>query len=216
MLLAAGSLHSDRCKRPGRLIKKSLDGDMMMLDTITKNKRRIIGLLIIVVTVCVLILLVARHNRRANARAEADRIISGEQQATEEQIHEIIRRFMAGKKWVLDITTQDGRRLKQLLDIRGEIRKSRNYGVAPMIRARADSIIAGERPASETALNVIIVSLQCTTAHAQRTIDQDLQRVKRLRDMCDEMQKSLFQPPHPPFDPNWSTGSTRSSWTNPE
>ena len=158
--------------------------------------------ILLVIALAVVIAFVINYNRKANARTEADQIISGERSATEDQIHEIIRRFMAGKRWVLDITTQDGRRLKQLLDMVDEIRKSRSHDVTPMIRARADSIITGEQPDFEGVIDLIIVSLQCTTAHYQRTIEQDLQRIKRLCEIRDEIQKSHGQPPCPPFDPN--------------
>ncbi len=108
---------------------------MMMVDTNTRNKRKIIGLLILVVTVGVVAAYVIHHYRRVNARAEADRIIAGEQQATPEQISEITHklysvrvawqtRWQYIKYFMEDLTPLDRQRNKRLHEIRAEMRKS--------------------------------------------------------------------------------------------
>jgi len=105
---------------------------MMMLDTITKNKRKIIGLLILVATICVVAAYVIHHNRRANARVSADRIIAGEEQATREQISKIIHklysvRVAAQTRWryiknfMEDLEPLDRQRVKRLSKIRAEL-----------------------------------------------------------------------------------------------
>ncbi len=193
LLLAAGRKFDMHIANTGRLIKKSLDGDMMMLDTITRNKRKIIGLLIIVVTVCVLVLLAASHNRRANARVSADRIIAGEEQATREQIHEIITHLVATKSWTRYGTRLDTLLVERLCEMRYEMWKSRLQTHSTKVREQADRIISGKEQATEEQITEIIYSLSFPSSWPQRLIAQDRRRLQQLQDMLNEMVKSRVQ-----------------------
>ena len=165
-----------------------------------KNKRKIIGLLTVILTVCALVLLAARHNRRVKARAEADRIITFQLQATEGQIRKAITSLLATKSWIRDMTKQDFQRVERLCDMRNEMRKEYKHYRRAWARITADRIISGQHQAIEAQITGIIVGLQLITHETLGMTEQDLQRVERLRDMCDEMRKSRGQPPrHAPF-----------------
>jgi hypothetical protein len=177
---------------------------MMMLDTITKNKRRIIGLLIIVVTVFVLIPLAARHNRKVKARAVADEIITGQRVTNDRYLKKTIASLLRTKSWIWDMTEQDFQRVERLSDLRNEKQISRLRNHRTIIRARADRIIAGEQPATEGEIHTLLYNLQMTTLEARIVLKLDGQRLEQLRDMHNEMRKSRGLPPWAPFDPNWS------------
>lgn len=52
---------------------------------------------------------------------KADRIINGEEPATEEQINKIITTLLATKNWVSNLTEADRQRVDRLREIRNEM-----------------------------------------------------------------------------------------------
>ncbi|MBA7587036.1 hypothetical protein ES708_29046 [subsurface metagenome] len=164
-----------------------------MLDTITRNKRKIIGLIILIVTVCALILLAANYNRRANARAEADIIICGEYQPTREQLSKIITRLVAAKSWTRYSARLDTLRVELLCNMRYEMRKSQLQAHSAKVREQADRVISGKEQATEEQITEIISGLSFPKSWPQRLIAQDRQRLQQLQDMHNAMGKSRHQ-----------------------
>ncbi len=164
-----------------------------MLDTITRNKRKIIGLIILVVAACALVLLAANYNRRANARVKAERIIAGEEQATREQIHKIITRLVAAKSWTRYSARLDTLRVELLCEMRYEMWKSRLQAHSAKVREQADRVISGKEQATEEQITEIISGLSFPKSWPQRLIAQDRRRLQQLQDMRNEMVKSRHQ-----------------------
>ncbi len=161
-----------------------------MLDTITRNKRKIIGLLILVVAACALVLLAANHIRRANARASAERIIAGEEQATREQLNKIITRLVAAKSWTRYSARLDTLLVELLCEMRYEMWKSRLQAHSAKVREQADRIISGKEQVTEEQLDKIIFDLSFPESWPQHPMAQERQRLQQLRDMHSKMVKS--------------------------
>ncbi|MBA7636894.1 hypothetical protein ES703_44522 [subsurface metagenome] len=64
---------------------------------------------------------VTRYIRQTRVEACADRIIAGDQAATEKQINKCITDILTAKTWFRDITEQDRWRVEQLRDMRKEM-----------------------------------------------------------------------------------------------
>lgn len=64
---------------------------------------------------------VTLHAGETQAKAEADRIISGEQPSTEEQLNKIITTLLRAKNFMGRRTEQDRQRIQRLRDIRNEM-----------------------------------------------------------------------------------------------
>ncbi len=71
----------------------------------------LIALSICIVCICL---------RYPRARARADRIIAGQQPATEEDINKLITVILSTKNWITDITEADRQRVDRLRDMRKE------------------------------------------------------------------------------------------------
>jgi len=164
-----------------------------MIKTITRNKGEIIGLLILIGTICAVIFLAASAGSRAKARAEADRIISGEQQATERQVRKIITRLVAAKSWTRYSTEVDTQRVELLCNMRNEMRKSQLQAHSVKVREQADRIISGKEQATEEQITEIIFGLSFPKSWPQRLIAQDRQRLQQLQNMHNAMGKSRHQ-----------------------
>ncbi|GAI60297.1 unnamed protein product [marine sediment metagenome] len=167
-----------------------------------------IELILLTIVLAAVIAFALTHNRRANARAEADRIISGERSATEDQISEIIRTLVATKSWTRDGAGRDYYRLQQLQNIRDEVRKAKSRKYREWFRARADRIIAGEQPTRDEELDLVIDHFQLMRLMAQHKIYQDRQLLEQLLNIRNEIRKSHSLPPSAPFDPNLFEGYT--------
>lgn len=163
-----------------------------------------IELILLTIVLAAVIAFALTHNRRANARAEADQIISGERSATEDQISEIIRTLVATKSWTRDGAGRDYYRLQQLQNIRDEVRKAKSRKYREWFRARADRIIAGEQPTRDEELDLVIDHFQLMRLMAQHKIYQDRQLLEQLLNIRNEIRKSHSLPPWAPQDPNWS------------
>jgi hypothetical protein len=81
----------------------------------------IIELLVLVVLVLVVTRIVLKDTRKRKARAEADRIITGKQLATEAQINKCITVILSVKSWAVNQTESDRERVKRLRNIREEM-----------------------------------------------------------------------------------------------
>ena len=159
-----------------------------MLKSVVKQ-----GLILLVIALAVMIAYVIHHNRRANARASADRIIAGEEQATREQIHEIITRLVAAKSWTRYGTRLDTLLVERLCEMRYEMWKSRLQTHSTKVREQADRIISGKEQATEEQIYEIIFDLSFPESWPQHPMAQERQRLQQLRDMHSKMVKSRVQ-----------------------
>lgn len=81
----------------------------------------ILELIFVLILVLVVVGAVNLHVGETRAKAEADRIINGEEPAAEQKINEIITTLLRAKNFMGHKTEQDRYRIKRLRDIRKEI-----------------------------------------------------------------------------------------------
>ncbi|MBA7670972.1 hypothetical protein ES703_79121 [subsurface metagenome] len=161
-----------------------------MLDTITRMWKFIPKWFLLVIALAAVIGFAIHYNRKANARASADRIISGKEQATEEQIYKIINRLVAAKSWTRYSAKLNTMRVEFLCNMRHEMRKSQLQAHSVKVREQADRIISGKEQATEEQIYKIINRLSFPESWPQRLLAQDRQRLQQLQDMHSKMVKS--------------------------
>ncbi len=126
----------------------------------------------------------------AKVREQADRVISGKEQATEEQIDKIIVGLSFPKSWPQHLIAQDHQRLQQLQNMHNAMVKSRVQAYRAMVRAQADLIISGKEQATKEQITEIITSLQCATPWPEVPDRTHYQRIQQLHKIRNEIQKS--------------------------
>ncbi len=78
--------------------------------------------LIAPVILITLVVYVGGHTfHKAMAREEADRIITGKQSATDEQLNKCMARIRQQSYWFRDVTELDNQRINRLRDMRKEM-----------------------------------------------------------------------------------------------
>jgi len=120
-------------------------------------------------------------------REQADRIISGKEQATEEQIYKIINRLSFPESWPQRLLAQDRQRLQQLQDMHSKMVKSRVKAYFAKLREQADRIISGKEQATRKQITEIITSLQCARSWPEGPIARNYQLIQQLHKIRDEM-----------------------------